>query len=65
LIGADSVEPFCDSSGINALVHAQRVATRQSVDLILEPSPAVRRILEIVRLEHEFHTTDPDAPTTH
>ncbi len=56
---------FCDSSGIDVLVHARDYFTAGGGALVLwDPSPAVRRILSLTGLDACFAivATDPDAP---
>src|SRR3954452_1141873 len=52
---------FFDSAGINALVHAKRAAERQDVDLVVAPSPGVRRILQIGTADQDFSFARPEA----
>jgi anti-sigma B factor antagonist len=49
---------FFNSSGIFALVEAQRAAVHQGVGLIVEPSEAVRRVLDIAGLTNAFELRD-------
>jgi anti-sigma B factor antagonist len=44
---------FLDSTGLGALVHGWRLASEKGVTLtVREPSPTVRRILDITGLDH-------------
>jgi anti-anti-sigma factor len=45
---------FFGSTGTRALVTARESARRRRVDLVVEPSDAVRRTLEITNLTNEF-----------
>jgi anti-sigma B factor antagonist len=45
---------FFNSTGIGALVTAQRSATARGVRLVVEVSPSVRRVLEICGLTETF-----------
>lgn len=50
-----SAVAFMDSSGIDALANARRRAVDEGVELILvEPSPPVRRVLELTGLWTHF-----------
>jgi anti-anti-sigma regulatory factor len=42
------------SSGVAALIDSKVLAEDRGVDLIVEPSCVVRRVLEVVRLDDEF-----------
>ena len=42
---------FIDSSGLGALVQADRIANERDTRLILVPSPAVRRLLRVTALD--------------
>jgi anti-anti-sigma factor len=46
---------FIDSSGLALLLHAERLARRtEAAFAIVDGSPALARLLEIVGLEHHF-----------
>lgn len=47
---------FIDSSGLGALVQADRVANERDTRLILVPSPAVRRLLQVTALDTVLET---------
>jgi anti-sigma B factor antagonist len=49
---------FFNSSGIGALVTAQTEAEAAGVELIVEPSPIVRRVLEVIGLADKFELRD-------
>ena len=50
---------FIDSSGLGALVQADRMANERDTRLILVPSPAVRRLLRVTALDTVLETA-PD-----
>ena len=53
---------FCDSTGMNVLLAAHRLATERGGDLTLAaPRPSVRKILEVTGLESVF-TIHDDVP---
>jgi anti-anti-sigma factor len=53
----------CDSSGLNLMVQAQRLATRRGGWLrLLNPQPGVRRVLELTNLTRLL-TVQPSAET--
>ena len=53
---------FCDSTGMNVLLAAHRVATERGGELSLAaPRPAVRKILEVTGLQSVFIIHD-DVP---
>jgi anti-sigma B factor antagonist len=55
-----SAVEFCDSTGMNVLLAAHRLATERGGDLTLAaPRPSVRKILEVTGLESVF-TIDAD-----
>jgi anti-sigma B factor antagonist len=57
-----SAVEFCDSTGMNVLLAAQRVANERGGDLTLAaPRPSVRKILEVTGLESVF-TIHDDVP---
>jgi anti-sigma B factor antagonist len=46
---------FCDSTGVQALVNAQRSCSEREVALILlEPNPRLRRVIQIAGLSECF-----------
>jgi anti-sigma B factor antagonist len=47
---------FIDSSGLGALVQADRIANERDTRLILVPSPAVRRLLRVTALDTVLET---------
>lgn len=47
---------FIDSSGLGALVQANRIANERDTRLILVPSPAVRRLLRVTALDTVLET---------
>ncbi|MFB6999278.1 STAS domain-containing protein [Streptomyces virginiae] len=50
---------FCDSSGLTALIHAQRTAAEHGRRIILRtPPPQVRRLLEMTGADALFPITD-------
>jgi len=49
---------FFGSSGVAALIDSKVLAEDRGVQLIVEPSPIVRRVLEVVRLGHELSLHD-------
>ncbi|MFE5521485.1 STAS domain-containing protein [Streptomyces virginiae] len=50
---------FCDSSGLNALVHAQQTAAEQDWRIVLRtPPPQLRRLLEMTGADALFPLTD-------
>lgn len=50
---------FCDSSGLNALVHAQQTAAEHGRRIVLRtPPPQLRRLLEMTDADALFPTTD-------
>jgi anti-sigma B factor antagonist len=57
-----SAVEFCDSTGMNVLLAAHRLATERGGDLALAaPRPSVRKILEVTGLESVF-TIHDDLP---
>ena len=50
---------FFNSSGLGALITAQQVAGERGVELVVEPSRAVRRVIEITGLDQTFELRDP------
>jgi anti-sigma B factor antagonist len=53
---------FCDSTGMNVLLAAQRQAREQGGDLQLAgPRPAVRKILQVTGLDSVFTVHDDPA----
>ena len=57
-----SAVEFCDSTGMNVLLAAHRVATERGGDLTLAaPRPPVRKILEVTGLQSVF-TIEDDLP---
>ena len=57
-----SAVEFCDSTGMNVLLAAHRVATEHGGELTLAaPRPSVRKILEVTGLQSVF-TIDDDLP---
>ena len=56
---------FCDSTGMNVLLAAHRVATERDGDLTLAaPRPSVRKILEVTGLQSVFTIHDDLAAVT-
>jgi anti-sigma B factor antagonist len=54
---------FCDSTGVNALLSAHRLAHDSGGNLELAaPRPAVRKILQVTGLESVFTVVDNPAP---
>jgi|SRR5580658_1490473 anti-sigma B factor antagonist len=50
---------FCDSTGMNVLLAAQRRAREQGGDLELAaPRPAIRKVLQVTGLESVFTVLD-------
>ncbi|WP_331732585.1 STAS domain-containing protein (plasmid) [Streptomyces avidinii] len=50
---------FCDSSGLNALIHAQRTAVEHGRRIVLRtPPPQLRRLLEMTGAATLFPITD-------
>lgn len=47
---------FIDSSGLGALVQADRIANERETRLIVVPSPAVRRLLRVTALDTVLET---------
>ena len=57
-----SAVEFCDSTGMNVLLAAHRLATERGGDLTLAaPRPDVRKILEVTGLQSVF-TIEDDLP---
>jgi len=52
---------FFNSTGIGAVVDAQRKAQRRDVQLVIEVSPSVRRVLEVTGLTDAFDLRDPNS----
>jgi anti-sigma B factor antagonist len=53
---------FCDSTGMNVLLAAQRRAREQGGDLELAaPRPAIRKVLQVTGLESVFNVLDDPA----
>jgi anti-sigma B factor antagonist len=53
---------FCDSTGMNVLLAAQRMAREHGGNVALSgPRPAVRKILQVTGLESVFTVTDDGA----
>jgi anti-sigma B factor antagonist len=53
---------FCDSTGMNVLLAAQRRAREQGGDLELAaPRPAIRKVLQVTGLESVFTVLDDPA----
>ena len=53
---------FCDSTGMNVLLAAQRRAREQGGDLqIAAPRPAIRKVLQVTGLESVFTVLDDPA----
>src|SRR3954469_20688283 len=50
---------FFNSTGIRVLITAQEAAADRDVQLVIEPSPAVRHVLEITGLTQTFELRDP------
>ena len=60
-----SAVEFCDSTGMNVLLAAHRVATERGGELSLAaPRPAVRKILEVTGLQSVFTVHDDLAAVT-
>ena len=56
---------FCDSTGMNVLLAAQRRAREGGGDLQLaSPRPAIRRVLQVTGLESVFTVLDHPAALT-
>jgi anti-sigma B factor antagonist len=56
---------FCDSTGMNVLLAAQRRARESGGDLQLaSPRPAIRKVLQVTGLESVFTVLDHPAPAT-
>jgi len=56
---------FCDSTGMNVLLAAQRLASEKGGDLTLAaPRPPVRKILEVTGLQSVFTIHDDLAAVT-
>ncbi len=56
---------FCDSTGMNVLLAAQRRARESGGDLQLaSPRPAIRKVLQVTGLETVFTVLDHPAPVT-
>ena len=56
---------FCDSTGMNVLLAAHRLASERGGDLILAgPRPSVRKILEVTGLQSVFTVHDGPAAFT-
>jgi anti-sigma B factor antagonist len=54
-----SAVDFCDSTGMNVLLAAHRLAAEQGGELILAaPRPALRKILEVTGLQSVFTVRD-------
>ena len=54
---------FCDSTGMNVLLAAQRIAREHGGNVELSgPRPAVRKILQVTGLESVFTVTGEGAP---
>jgi anti-sigma B factor antagonist len=54
---------FCDSTGMNVLLAAQRMAREHGGNVELSgPRPAVRKILQVTGLESVFTVIDDGAP---
>jgi anti-sigma B factor antagonist len=54
---------FCDSTGMNVLLAAQRMAREHGGNVELSgPRPAVRKILQVTGLESVFTVTGDGAP---
>lgn len=50
---------FCDSSGLNALIHARQTAAEHGRRIILRtPPPQLRRLLEMTGADTLFPVTD-------
>ena len=45
---------FFDSTGIKALLLAEQAARRRGVELVIEPTPDIQRVVGIVGLEQHF-----------
>src|SRR3954469_3354476 len=50
---------FFNSTGISVLIEAQQAAAHERVELTVEPSLAVRRVLEITGLTKTFDLREP------
>ena len=60
-----SAVEFCDSTGMNVLLAAHRLAAERGGDLTLAaPRPAVRKILEVTGLQSVFTVHDDLAAVT-
>jgi anti-sigma B factor antagonist len=60
-----SAVEFCDSTGMNVLLAAHRLATEKGGDLTLAaPRPPVRKILEVTGLQSVFTIHDDLAAVT-
>lgn len=60
-----STVEFCDSTGMNVLLAAHRLATERGGSLVLAaPRPAVRKILEVTGLRSVFTVHDDLAAIT-
>lgn len=56
---------FCDSTGMNVLLAAQRRAREAGGDLQLaSPRPAIRKVLQVTGLESVFTVLDNPAAVT-
>jgi anti-sigma B factor antagonist len=56
---------FCDSTGMNVLLAAQRRAREVGGDLQLaSPRPAIKKVLHVTGLESVFTVVDSPAPVT-
>src|SRR5437868_2738789 len=56
-----SLVTFFDSTGVNALIDASRLARAHDVDLIITPSSHVTTTLRILGLTEQFHWGTPPA----
>jgi anti-anti-sigma factor len=55
---------FFNSTGIGVLVESQQLADERGVQLVVDPSPAVTRVLELTGLLDEFtFGRSPDSPS--
>ncbi len=56
---------FCDSTGINVLLAAQRLAREHGGNVELDaPRPAVRKILQVTGLESVFTVVNTEVDST-
>jgi len=56
-----SLVTFFDSTGVNALIDADRLARAHRVELVITPSSYVTTTLEVLGLTEQFHWGTPPA----